>query len=82
MSKRYELELYVIRDNELEFALRDNEAETSQGTTKMVEKKLNRQDKRIKELEHKLDTLTGLYATDQTPTPEDIKKYHMWRLEE
>lgn len=54
MTERYRLELYIIRDNELEFALLDKEAENSQGTTKMVEKKLNRQDKRIKELEQKV----------------------------
>jgi len=55
MTKRYKLELYLIRDNELEFALHDKEAETSQGTLKMVENKINRQNERINELEHKLE---------------------------
>lgn len=71
MSERYKLELYLIRDNELEFALYDKEAETSQGTTKMIENKLNRQDKiieklknRIEELEYELVCLDGLYVTD------------------
>ena len=75
MTERYKLELYIIRENELEFALYDKEAETSQGTTKMIEKKLNWQDERIKELEYQLDVIDGLYASDQ----EDMS--HPFRLD-
>ena len=67
MTKRYRLELYIIRENELEFALYDKEAENSQGTVKMVEKKLNRQDERITELESKLEEVTNKLVVMDLP---------------
>lgn len=34
-----------------------------------------------KKLMHKLDSLSGLWVTDQQVSENDKKKYHMWRLE-
>jgi hypothetical protein len=35
-----------------------------------------------KKLMHKLDSLSGLWVTDQQVSENDKKKYHMWRLDD
>ena len=43
-----------------------------------LEKDVNME--KIKELTHQLDSLSGLWVTDQPVTDDDKNKYHMWRL--